>query len=153
VSKVELIEPAYIEYMDRITFRGRVYIGPHAYWSAKGGIQIGHNVIIGPKSVLWSYNHDYQSELSIPYGGEDIFRKISIEDNVWLGLGVMILPGVTIGEGAVVAAGSVVTKDVPACAVVGGNPARILKNRDRQQYESLKVTGQLYLDMKAKGQK
>ena len=54
-------------------------------------------------------------------------KPIVIEDNVWLGINCIVLPGVTIGEGAVIAAGSVVTRDVPAMAVVGGNPAKVIK--------------------------
>ncbi len=57
----------------------------------------------------------------------------------------MILPGITIGEGAVVAAGSVVTKDVPPLAVVGGNPARIIKNRDEKVYYNLKQNNKIYM--------
>lgn len=148
-NSVEVVNPAYVEYVDRIVFVGRAYIGPHAYWSAKGGITVGHNVIIGPKSIVWTYNHDYQSQISIPYGGQDIFQAVVIEDNVWIGLGVTILPGVTIGEGAVVAAGSVVVVNVPPCAVVAGNPASVRKYRDKEQYFSLKHSGQFYLDIKA----
>ena len=68
-----------------------------------------------------------------------------INDNVWIGADVKIVPGITIGEGAVIAMSAVVTKDVPACAVVGGNPAKILKYRDINVYNQLKEKRQYNL--------
>ena len=62
---------------------------------------------------------------------------VTIEDNVWIGAHAKICPGVTIHEGAVVGMGAVVTKDVPKCAVVGGNPAVVLKYRDKNTYKKL----------------
>jgi len=64
---------------------------------------------------------------------------------------VVIVPGVTIGEGAVIAAGAVVTRDIPACAVAGGNPARVLKYRDRDHYLKLKSEGRVYRKLLAEG--
>lgn len=75
---------------------------------------------------------------ALPYGTKYINKPVIIEDNVWIGSDVIIIPGVTIHEGAIIGIGSVVTKDVPSCAVVGGNPAKIIKYRDKEQYEKLK---------------
>ena len=89
----------------------------------RGGIAIGNEVFIGPKVNLITINHDVNPEnRSATYG-----RPIVIEDNVWIGINSTILPGVKIGYGAIVGAGSVVTKDVPAMTIVTGNPARIIK--------------------------
>ena len=66
---------------------------------------------------------------------------IIIEDNVWLGDCVLIVGNVVIGEGSICAAGAVVTKDIPKCAIVGGNPARIIKYRDINHYYNLKAKG------------
>jgi acetyltransferase-like isoleucine patch superfamily enzyme len=147
---VQFMSHSYFEFSDNITFKGYAYIGPDAYWSAKGKIEVGNNVIFGPRTILWTYTHNYMSENYIPYGksDEDIIKNIIIEDNVWIGLGVTILPGVRIGEGAVIGMNSLVTKDIPSCAVVAGNPAKIIKYRDIKVYKKLKEENKLYLEYK-----
>jgi len=146
--KVTILYPYYIEYFERVTFTGCTYIGPHSYWSAKGGIVLGNNVIFGPRTTIWTYNHNLHSDIAIPYGGEDILGSVQVCDNVWVGLGTIILPGVTIGEGAVIASGAVVTKDIPSCKIVGGNPAEVISERDVNNYEKLKKCNKYYLQMK-----
>ena len=80
-------------------------------------------MFIGPKVNIITINHDPDPDnRSATYG-----RKIIIEDKVWIGIGATILPGVRLGYGCIVGAGSVVTKDVPPLTVVAGNPARIIK--------------------------
>lgn len=145
---LDIKEPCYIEFEERLFFKGDAYIGPHAFWSAKGGITIGNNCTFGPKTTIWTYNHNINSEELIPYGGEDILKEVVIEDNVWVGLGALILPGVRIGEGAVVGAGAVVTKDIPKCSIVGGNPAVELKKRNIEIYDRLKKENRFYLEAK-----
>lgn len=89
-------------------------------------------------------NHNYDSGNAIPYDSTLIIKDIRIEDNVWLGDRVIILGGVTLGEGAIVQAGSVVTTDVPRCAIVGGHPAKIFKYRNIEHYERLKSQGRFH---------
>ena len=84
----------------------------------------------------------------IPYDSKGINKDIIIKENVWIASYAFILPGVVINEGAVIAAGSVVTKDVPKCAVVGGNPGRIIKYRDEEEYNRLKENKEYYLKKK-----
>lgn len=97
--------------------------------NAIGGVQIGTNVIIGPKVIIHSANHKYSNpNFPIQRQGHE-FKKVVIEDDVWIGAGAIILPGVKIGKGAVVAAGSIVTKEVLAYTVVAGNPAHKIKDR------------------------
>jgi len=136
------------EFIENIIFKGTCYVGPNAYWSAKGGIEIGNNVIFGPRSIIWTYNHNYMSSEFIPYGGEDILGKVIIEDNVWIGINSIILPNVTVGEGAIIGANTVVTKNVPKLAIVGGNPFRIIKYRDKDLYYKLKSEKKFYLNYK-----
>lgn len=70
---------------------------------------------------------------------------VTIEENVWIASHCVILPGVTIGEGAVIAAGSIVTKSVEPMSVVAGNPAKIVKYRDRERYEKLRKQNCIYM--------
>jgi acetyltransferase-like isoleucine patch superfamily enzyme len=81
---------------------------------------------------------------AIPYGNTYIREPITIEDNVWLGARVIVLGGVKIGEGAIIQAGSVVTEDVPACAIAGGHPAKVFKYRDKEHYYKLKQAGRFH---------
>ena len=109
-----------------------------------GGIQIGEYFHTGKGLTIFTTNHNYNSKISIPYDKISIAKPVIIKNFVWLGANVTIVPGVTIGEGVVVAAGSVVTKDVPDCAVVGGNPAKILKYRDVKLFNELKLKEQYF---------
>lgn len=115
-----------------------VRVGEKSYLNANGGITIGNNVKMGPQVFIWSSNHNYYAPTILPFDGARINRPVIIEDNVWVGAKVCIIPGVRIGEGAVIGMGSVVTKEVPPCAVVGGNPAKVLKYRDIEVYNKLK---------------
>lgn len=94
-------------------------------------ITIGKNVMMGPNCFLCTRNHAYSNtEIPMQEQGYQEVKSINIEDDVWIGHGVIILPGVTVGKGAIVAAGAVVTKNVPEYAIVGGNPAKIIKFRN-----------------------
>ena len=90
----------------------------------RGGITIGDEVFIAPKCNLTTINHDFN-----PYNRQATFCKpIVIGNRVWIGIGVTICPGVSIGDNSIIAAGSVVTKDVPPNVIAGGNPAKVLKS-------------------------
>lgn len=94
--------------------------------------------------LMITQNHNYDKGNAIPYDSTYIFRDIQIKDNVWLGDHVMILGGVTIGEGAVIQAGSVVVNDIPECAVAGGHPAKVFRYRDKEHYWKLKQEGKFH---------
>ncbi len=105
-------------------------LGDYNFVGASGGVTIGENVLIGQKVSFHSENHNF-SRTDVPIKAQGTTRAgIVVEDDCWLGAGVIILSGVHIGHGSVVAAGSVVTKDVPPYSVVAGVPARIVKRRD-----------------------
>jgi acetyltransferase-like isoleucine patch superfamily enzyme len=94
----------------------------------RGGITIGDDVLIGPKVNLVTINHPLD-----PARRRSTFcAPIDIKKGAWLGAAVSVMPGVTIGEYAVVAAHAVVTRDVPAHTVVGGIPARVIREREEQ---------------------
>jgi len=103
-----------------------------------GGVSIGDYVHIGHGLCVYSTNHNYKSEIFIPYDETDIVKPVEIGDCVWIGANVSIVPGVKIGEGAIVGMGAVVTRDVPKGAIVGGNPAQIIGYRDMDIYQRLK---------------
>jgi acetyltransferase-like isoleucine patch superfamily enzyme len=109
-----------------------------------GGVTIGECFHPGKGLTIFSTNHNYKSELSIPYDAKIIERPVVIKDFVWCGANVTIVPGVTIGEGVVIGAGSVVTKDVPDYAVIGGNPAKIIKFRNIELFKKLKEEKKYY---------
>lgn len=121
-----------------ISIGNNVKIGARCVLSGLGGITIGNNVSFAREVIIWSDNHNYYSPDLLPYDGEHIIAPVEIGDNVWIGARVCITPGVKIGEGAVLAMGAVITKDVPSGAVVAGNPAKVVKYRDMDKYETLK---------------
>lgn len=101
----------------------RVFINHACSFLDLGGIVIEDNVMIGPRVNITSENHpvEAKSRKTLVPG------KVLIKENAWIGAGATILPGVTVGENSVVAAGAVVNKDVPPNTVVGGVPAKILR--------------------------
>ena len=94
-----------------------------------GPLSIGNNVMMGPDVVILTHTHNID-RIDIPMGQQGSrVAKVSIGNDVWIGMRSIIMPGVAIGSGAVIGAGAVVTKDVPDYAIVGGVPARIIKFR------------------------
>jgi maltose O-acetyltransferase len=112
----------------RISLGDRSGIGERAVLN--GTIRIGNDVMMGPDVMMYANNHAFErTDVPMNRQGFGPERPITVEDDVWIGARAIILSGVLIGRGAVVGAGAVVTKHVPAGAVVAGNPARILRYR------------------------
>lgn len=109
-----------------------------------GGVSIGSYFHTGRGLTVFSTNHNYDNATMIPYDEVSVEKPVIIKDFVWCGANVTIVPGVTVGEGAVIGAGSVVTKDVPDYAIIGGNPAKIIKYRDIEQFLKLKEAEKWY---------
>lgn len=111
-----------------------------------GGITIGNHVFIASNVGIYTATHPIRSierQHGTEYKGYNISFPVVIKDEVWIGAHAIILPGVTIGERAVVAAGSVVTKDVPPDTVVAGNPARVMRKIDQKEILSEKELEEL----------
>lgn len=102
-----------------------------------GVVKIGDNFHSGKACSIITQNHNYEGS-KIPYDSTYICKDVTIEDNVWLGNQVIILGGVTIGEGAIIQAGSVVVKNIPKYAIAGGSPAMVFSQRNSAHYEELK---------------
>ena len=140
-QRVEIQHNCRIYHCENMYVGNNVRIGYGALIEGMGGLHVGNNVILGPDVTIWTANHNYENTEKLPYDEKIIFKPVHIEDNVWIGGKSIIVPGVTIHEGAIIAMGAVVTKDVPKCAVVGGNPAKVLKYRDIKKYDELKSKG------------
>lgn len=109
---------------------GQLYIGNNCVINSgcrldtRGGISIGNNVSISSDTIILTADHDMEDNMV------GRVRKVTIEDLVWIGTRAMLMPGVHIGKGAIIAAGSIVTKDVQQGEVVAGIPARVIKVRE-----------------------
>jgi acetyltransferase-like isoleucine patch superfamily enzyme len=114
------------------------HIKSGTFIECSGGVKIGRHFHPGRGLTIFSTNHNYRSDQMIPYDEVDLAGPVVIGDCVWAGANVSIVPGVTIGEGAVLAMGTVVTRDVPAGAVVAGNPGQVIGQRDMETYWRLK---------------
>lgn len=103
-----------------------------------GSVTIGDYFHSGVGCLIISSIHNFDFGKKIPYDDTHIEKPVVIQNNVWFGDRVIILGKVTIGEGAIIQAGAVVIKDVPAFAIVGGNPAQVFKTRNIEHYNELK---------------
>ena len=119
----KLFPPFYADYGLNIRVGKNVFINSGCCFQDQGGIEIGDKVLIGQQVVIATINHDSKAENR----ANMLADSVKIGNGVWIGAHATILPGVTIGDGAVIAAGAVVTKDVPENVVVGGVPAKIIK--------------------------
>lgn len=128
---------------EKISFIGSCYIGPGAFIDARGGVTFGNNVILAPKVVIITYNHDFKNLNWKPYSSDILMDRVVIGNDCWLGYGVTLLPGTHLGDGCVVSAGSVVRKgNIPPRSILAGNPAIVVgsvadKNSDAQEYQTL----------------
>jgi acetyltransferase-like isoleucine patch superfamily enzyme len=115
--------------------REKLRLGTNSAWSqgcifnCDGGLSIGNNVLIGPHVCIHTTNHNY-SNPKIPICRQgNTPEPVIIHDDVWIGANAVVLPGVTVGKGSVIGAGSIVTKSIPPYSVAVGNPARVVKRR------------------------
>lgn len=130
-GKVKLTSNTILGY--RCSFNGMIITG-------SGMVRIGNYFHSGVECMIITQNHNYEGEM-IPYDNTYTKKNVTIGDCVWFGNRVTVVGNVVIGEGAIIAAGSVVVKDVPPLAIVGGNPAKVIKYRDKEHYYKLKAEG------------
>ena len=113
---------------ERVEMGDRVGFNYGCYVNGYGGLTIGHRSIFGPYSMIHTANHEMHLDAPIPDQGWEP-RSVVVGPDCWIGMGVCILPGVTIGDGCVVGAGAVVVKDLEPYSVAVGNPARAIRDR------------------------
>ena len=126
-------------------FTGEVSVGNHCNFNGMqvlggGKVHFGDYFHSGTECMIITQNHNYEGDM-IPYDNTYVYKNVTIGECVWFGNRVIVTGNVTIGEGAIIAAGSVVCKDVPPLAIVGGNPAKVIKYRDKEHYYKLKEEG------------
>ncbi len=132
LDDVRILTPFICDFGNRVTFGKDVFINHSAILLASGGIVFEDGVSVAPGVRIATINHDFNNRHTIyTYG------KVALKKNVWIGMNVTICPGVTIGENSVIAAGAVVTKDIPANVVAGGVPARIIKPLDPAEQKEI----------------
>ena len=120
-SGLTITTPCQIDLPKQLTIGRNVFINHSFTAMSIGGITLEDNVQIGPHVTIVTDNHDFDNRYVLKC------RSVRVCKNAWIGANVTIMPGVTVGENAVIAGGAVVTKDVPANSVVGGNPAKVIK--------------------------
>ncbi len=117
------------QFPERISIGDQVGINEYTWLGGDGGIDIGDFVRIAPHVSIVSFNHAFADRNTPIKLQPSIYKKVVIEDDVWIGTHAVILAGIRVGKGAVIGAGSVVTKDVPPYTIVAGVPARVIKER------------------------
>jgi maltose O-acetyltransferase len=124
---------------NKISLGNNVHIGPGAMLDGAGGITVGDGSILAPEVNVFSRSHNFDDNVqALPFDNVMLVAPVHIGRFVWIGTRVIVLPGVSIGDGAVIGAGAVVSKDIPSYAVAVGNPARVVRFRDRTRFEELK---------------
>jgi maltose O-acetyltransferase len=117
-----------------LSLKGEILIGKGSSLgkgsAIHGPVVIGEYVMMGPEVMIYTQSHKYQrTDIPMAKQGDTEKQKVIIEDDVWIGARVVILPGVTIGKGAIIGAGSIVTKSIEPYRIVGGVPAKTIKSR------------------------
>ncbi len=121
---------------DHVGFNG-------VYMYGGGKVTIGNWFHGGEGLKIFTRNHNYRGE-AIPYDNTSVMKEVTIGDFVWIGAQVILLPGTTIGEGAIIQAGSVVHGTIPPLAIAGGNPAKVFAYRDAEHFNRLKAEGKFH---------
>lgn len=127
-SSFEMLAPFYTDFGKNIRVGKNVFINQNCTFMDRGGITLEDNVLIAPKVNLITINHTEDPRLR----RNTESYPIHICKNVWIGTGATITPGVTIGENSIIAAGAVVTKDIPANVIAGGIPAKTIRKIEKE---------------------
>ena len=124
-EEVQIMPIFRCEFGFNIFIGNNVFVNYNCIFSDNGKIIIGDDVRIAPNTGIYTVNHAFDPEERAI--GAQIYEPVTIEDKVWIGANVIVLPGVTIGEGSIIGAGSVVTKDIPPRVIAVGNPCKVIR--------------------------
>lgn len=136
----------------RVDYGRHVHLGENVYCNMDclfldvNTITIGNNVMLGPRVSLLTAGHPIDADIRI--SDLEFGLPITIEDNVWIGGSATILPGITVGKNSIVAAGAIVTRDVPENVIVGGNPAKIIRNVTEEDTQKWQQKSKAYYQKK-----
>ena len=138
---VKIDKNVFISMPERVILKDRVSIYGGTMINSQGGLYIGENTGIGYNCTIFTAQHQYRNTETIPFDNGVDLKPVVIHEFVWTGAGVMIMPGIEIGEGAILGMGSVISKNVPPLAIVLGNPCKIIGYRDKDHYYKCKKEG------------
>ncbi len=132
----------------KCTVTNKTYLGKNVNFNGIsiigcGEVHIGSHFHSGTECMILTQNHNYEGD-KIPYDDTYICKDVNIEDCVWIGSRVIILGGVTIGEGSIIQAGSTVTRNIPKYSIAGGHPAKVFSSRNKEHYNTLKELGKFH---------
>ena len=125
-NNIKLFFPVIIEGKRNVSIGNNVGLGSFTHIWGGGGVTIGNDVLIAAHCCIASVGHDTTAKRM---SATSVYNEVIIEDDVWLGYNVVVLPGVRIGVGSVIGAGSVVTSNIPPYSIAVGNPAKVIKKR------------------------
>ncbi|WCO02525.1 sulfotransferase [Psychroserpens ponticola] len=120
----------------KVIIGNNVHIGNNFFAKSEGGLVIGNNTHISRNVTIYTENHNYTGK-ALPYDNTTNYKPVIIKENVWIGMNVSIVPGVEIGEGAIIGIGSVVNRNIEPFEIVGSPKINTLKLRDIEHYKSL----------------
>lgn len=115
-----------LDFAGRINIADWVYVGSGGKFFGRGGLTIADHVIIGPQVTIMTSMHKFKDANFLPYDEHEILKPVKIGEASWIGYGVIIMPGIEIGRGCIVGAGSVVTNSFSDGSIIAGNPAKLI---------------------------
>ena len=138
---VKIEKDVAINMPNRVVLKDYVAILQGTIINSQGGLYIGQYTGIGYNCTIFTAQHNYRNSMTIPFDESVDLKPVIIRDFVWTGARVMIMPGVEIGEGAIIGMGAVITKNVPPLSIVVGNPAEVIGYRSKAHFEKCKTEG------------
>ena len=126
---VDIHQGVYFGVGGNINVGNNANIGINAHINGRGGVNIGDHVLMGPEIIIYTGTHTF-ADIETPIQLQPMrYAPVTIDEDVWIGARVIILPGVSIGRGSIIGSNSVVTKDVAPYSIMGGSPAKLIRSR------------------------